>query len=319
MITSKNLPWQDVFRQISRPMLYFLGLSVLVFGLHRVFRIDVLEVPFSAVAVLGTALAIYLGFKNNSAYERWWEARTIWGSLVNYSRAFCRQICALPVHAGGDAERKEVEAWQHRVLSRHMAFVHALRILLRAKPAPGRADTDHEVKAGSYEDLSVFLSPDELDAIKAGKNPPNLLLHWQGFELRKARECGWITDYTMIRIEETLIQFNNHQGSCERIKNTPLPRAYSFYSRIFVYIHGTIIPFAFIEHLGWLNILLSLAINFVFVSLDVIGEQTEDPFENRNTDVPLMHISLTIEHNIKEALGVGELPDFPDENMGARS
>ena len=318
MITSRNLPWRDVFRQIWRPMLYFLALSVLVFGLHRGFRIDVLQVPFSAVAVLSTALAIYLGFKNNNAYERWWEARTIWGSLVNYSRAFCRQICTLPAQAGVDAEGKEVRTWQHRVLSRHMAFVHALRVFLRAKPAPGLADANHEAKAGSYEDLGVFLSPDELSAIKAGKNPPNLLLHRQGFELREARERGWITDYEMIRLEETLIQFNNHQGSCERIKNTPLPRPYGFYSRVFVFVHGTIIPFAFIEHLGWLNILLSIAINFVFVSLDVIGEQTENPFENRSGDVPLMHISLTIEQNIKEALGVGALPDFPDEKMGVR-
>lgn len=143
------------------------------------------------------------------------------------------------------------------------------------------------------------------------RNPPNYLLLNQGVELRKGYEKGWLSDYRFVRLGETLNEFHNHQGMCERIKNTPFPRPYSFFSRVFVFIHGTLVPFAFIEELGPYNIPLSLLINFVFLSLDQIGERTEDPFENRQDDTPLTSISLTIEENLKEMLGDSNLPVKP--------
>lgn len=315
MIISRNLRWQHVFHTSWKGMSYFVVLSVGVYLLFHHFGLK-LGLPFPAVATLSTALAIYLGFKNNNAYERWWEARKIWGLIVNYSRAWARQVDALPEAPPG--EQAELAAWKKELIHRHIAFVHALRVYLRSKPAPG-LDQDEGLRdpPNSYDDLRDFLDADEFERVLAADNPPNLLLHTQGHRLHDAYRRGWLTDFRVVQLEETLVRFNNHQGRCERIKSTPLPRPYSFYSRLFVFVHGTIVPFAFIESLGWANIPLSLAINYVFFSLDIIGELTEDPFENRITDVAITDVSLTIEGNLKETHELGPVPDKPEPVRGA--
>lgn len=297
-------------------MTYFVGLSVLVYVLHKsgILTKD-LDVPFQAVATLSTALAIYLGFKNNSAYDRWWEARKIWGLLVNDSRAFAREVLTLPF-----AERQERDAlqvWKRTMVYRHMAFVHGLRVFIR-RPNGLNEQRGRELinRENSYQDLTEFLSSEEFTTTESKRNPPNHLLLRQSEELEQAYERGWLTDFRYVELQRLLTEFNHHQGKAERIKNTPLPRPYSFYSRIFVYIHGTLVPFAFVEELGWANVPLSILINFVFMSLDQIGERTEDPFENRPGDVPLTTIAVTIEENLKEMLGEVNLPEKPKPELG---
>ncbi len=315
MIVSKTVDWRHVLFYTWRSLLYFLLLSVFVYVMHHEFEMETLSVPFNAVALLSTALAIFLGFKNNSAYDRWWEARKIWGLLVNYSRAWGREVITLSLEENGEPS-EELSSWQRRLVYRHIAFVHALRVFLRHPHAYN--DNGHEWIStdNSYEDIRQFLPPDEVEEVLQKKNPPNHLLTIQGRELREAYRRGWLSDYRFVRLDETLTEFNNHQGMSERIKNTPFPRPYSFFSRIFVYLHGTLVPFAFVEDLGVFNIPLAMLINFVFLSLDQIGERTEDPFENRPGDTPLTAISVTIETNLKEMLDEPELPQKPEPVAG---
>ena len=229
---------------------------------------------------------------------------------MNYSRAWGREVLSLTTegsaspreHAGG------CQTWQQRMVYRHIAFVHALRVFLRRPNSYNLKVREIVEPPNLYEDVQAFIAPDEYEQVMDARNPPNYLNKLQGDDLRFAYEQGWISDYRFVRLSETLTEFNNHQGMSERIKNTPFPRAYSFFSRVFVYIHGTLIPFAFVESLGWLNIPLSLAINFFFLALDFVGERTEDPFENRMDDTPLLAISTTIEENLKEMLGDRNLP-----------
>ncbi|MAZ27341.1 MAG: hypothetical protein CL868_09725 [Cytophagaceae bacterium] len=199
---------------------------------------------------------------------------------------------------------------QRRLIYRHIAFVHALRVFLR-KHNDYNGPREKELVEGrnGYEDIREFVSAEEYEEVLSKKNPPNYLNKIQGEDLLAAYKKGYISDFRYVQLSETLAEFNNHQGMSERIKNTPLPRAYSFFSRVFVFIHGTLLPFAFIEDLGWINIPLSVVINFVFLALDFVGERTEDPFENRIGDVPLTAISLTIEENLKEMYGDSNLPD----------
>lgn len=313
MIVSHNMRVRHVVHTTWPSLLYFLLLSLGVYALHHNLGVE-MAVPFNAVATLSTVLAIYLGFKANQAYDRWWEARKIWGLLVNFSRGFGREVLTF-LEPTVDGEISEVKAWQRRVLRRHIAFVHGLRVFLRHRNGYVRRAENLIKPPNSYDDLRDFLSADELEEVVALKNPPNELLLRQGEELAEAFRRGWLTDFRFVQMSSTLTEFNNHQGRAERIKNTPLPRPYSFYSRMFVYIHGTLVPFAFIEELGWLNVPLSLVINFVFLSLDIVGQYTEDPFENRIADVPLTAISLTIEENLKEMsrekLPVPPLPEKP--------
>lgn len=310
MIVRRNLSFRQMIFYAWKSMLYFFLLSVIVYFLHHELAIQELSVPFEAVATLSTALAIFLGFKNNSAYDRWWEARKIWGLLVNYSRAWGREVLTLTGDESGDATPEKNE-WRRRLIYRHIAFVHALRVFLRQRRPYNKYQDEYVETTNTYDDIRPFLTRDEADEVLSKENPPNYLLLIQGRELLAAYQRGWISDYRFVKLSETLTEFNNHQGMSERIKNTPLPRPYSYYSRVFVFLHGTLVPFAFVEVLGIFNIPLALLINFIFLSLDQIGERTEDPFENRPGDTPLTSISITIEGNLKEMLDEADLPEKP--------
>lgn len=231
MIVSRKLKWNHIFYYTRFKLLYFIVLSVAVFALHKYFKVPSLNIPFNAVATLSTALAIYLGLKTTTPYERWWEARKIWGLIVNYSRSWAREVLTMILPNG--AETAELQKLQHRLLYRHIAFVNALRVFLRKQHDYNKRSITElvEVRNG-YDEIKKFLSEEEYDEAMTKKNPPNYLLQLQGDDLKTAFENGWLTDYRFIKLSETLTEFNNHQGMSERIKNTPLPRPYSFFSRV---------------------------------------------------------------------------------------
>ncbi|QMU28185.1 bestrophin family protein [Adhaeribacter radiodurans] len=308
MLIRRNLKFSVIFYYTWKSMLYYLLLAVAVYLLHDYFAIWKLHIPFTAISALSTALAIFLGFKTSNAYERWWEARQIWGSLVNYSRAWARQVITMIIPEG-QAQAAAVKDLQYRMVYRHMAFVHALRVFLRKKHTYNEQGQEEIYEEpNEYSDTAAFLIPAEYHLFTRKHNPPNYLLELQGEDLRRAYDQGWLTDFRFVKLEETLVEFNNVQGRSERIKNTPFPRQYSFFSRVFVFIHASLLPFVFVEELGWASIPISITISFVFLCLDLIGERSEDPFENRLEDVPLTALSLTIETNLKEQWGD---PDFP--------
>jgi putative membrane protein len=316
MLLSRNIKINILLFYLWRPLSYFFLLSILAYVLHVELGYEEFSIPFNAIATLSTALAIYLGFKNNHANDRWWEGRQIWGLLVNYSRAWAREVQTF-ILAPDVKDTIEIWQLQKRLIYRQIAFVHALRVFLRSHNDYNAPRDEMIERHNKYADIKDFISHDEYKKFLDKENPPNYLLKIQGDDLKRAYLKGYISDYRFVQLSETLTEFNNHQGKSERIKNTPLPRAYSFFSRIFVLIHGTLLPFAFMSELGWWNIPLSLVINFVFLSLDFIGERTEDPFENRVGDVPLTAISLTIESNLKEMLGETELPNKDQKLEGA--
>lgn len=308
MIVRRNLSWRGILHYTWKSLLYYLLLAVVVYLIHDHFEAAYLSIPFSTVTALSTALAIFLGFKSNSAYERWWEGRKIWGLLVNYSRAWTRQVITMVIPAE-EEEAAAVKELQRRMVYRHIAFVHALRVFLRIKHAYNKTDQEEIYEeTNRYTDIQAFLQKDEFQAFYHKNNPPNFLLELQGEDLLQAFKRGWISDYRFVKLEDTLVEFNNIQGMSERIKNTPFPRQYSFFSRVFVFIHASLLPFAFVSELGLATIPVSVIISFVFLALDLVGERNEDPFENKLEDVPLTALSLTIETNIKEQWGDADFP-----------
>ena len=308
MFVRRRIPWAWTLYYAWPSMLYFLLLATAVYWWRRsVDRAD-LEIPFEPVAIMATALAIFLGFKNNEAYSRWWEARTIWGLAVNYSRAWARQVFTLI--AATDDERSQLKAFQRKLIYRHLAFINALRVYLRSTTSFPLENTEGEPGEAQnhYDACRRFLDADEFDRMWHADNPPDLLLRLQGQDLRTARDRGWLSDYTLVQLDQTLVELNHVQGASERIKKTPLPRPYSYFTRVIVFLHGTLLPFAFVATLGWTMIPLSFTVSFVFLALDLIGSRTEDPFENRVDDVPISSLSRTIERNLEEALGETQLP-----------
>ncbi len=317
MFARRNIPWTWTLYYAWPSMLYFLVLSTGVYLWRRDASHPDFEIPFEPVTIMATALAIFLGFKNNEAYNRWWEARSIWGFAVNYSRAWARQV--LTLLTAPDEERPQLQAFQRKLVYRHLAFINALRVYLRSTVSFPLEDTAGEPgrPQNHYDACRRFLDADEFDRLWHADNPPDLLLRLQGQDLRAARNRGWLaSDFTLVQLDQTLVHLNNVQGGSEHIKKTPLPRPYSYFTRVIVYLHGTLMPFAFVTRLGWMMIPLSLLVSFVFLALDLIGSRTEDPFENRVDDVPLSALSRTIERNLEEALGETKLPPSIQPDQG---
>jgi putative membrane protein len=302
MIVRRNLRFIHILHYTWIQILYYILLSTSVVLMHE--YVDAIEfnIPSYTIAALGTALAIFLGFKNNHAYDRWWEARKVWGLMVNYSRTWTRQVTTLiTTRETDDGER--VRDLQRKIVYRHIAFVNALRVFLREKLSYNKLPVNELVEEeNTYRDARPFLHPEEYKQVISKDNPPNFLLQLQGEDLAHAFKKGWLSDYRLIKLEETLVDFNDIQGMSERIKNTPLPRQYTFFSRVFVAIHCTLLPMVFAADLGWMAIPISVVVSFVFLDLDMIGERTEDPFENKLEDTPLTALSLTIEINLREQL-----------------
>ena len=265
--------------------------------------------PFSIAAILGSALAIFIAFRNNNAYARWWEARTHWGGIVNYSRIFLRQIIANTEHAvaTGKASAEQAADFQRELAYRQIAFAHTLRLHLRC-----------QTQADDYRHL---LSEKELANLQGKQNVPNLLLQTQAVRIKEAMRTELLGAFDNISLEPTLAGFNNFQGSCERIKNTPLLRQYDFFTRLFLLVFMLLLPFCLVGDFTKMGIIalmppVSILISFVFATLGKVGEVNEDPFENRITDVPMTAICNTIERDLREMLGERDLPPKLDARNG---
>jgi ion channel-forming bestrophin family protein len=267
-----------------------------------------LDIPISITAMLSGALSIYLGFRSNNAYDRWWEARQIWGAMINYSRAWGRQVETFLYASNGSSDEELIKI-KKELVYRHIAFVHALRVFLRGSQSFAHEQTKEIFTTrNDIEEIKPFVSAEEFELIKSTKNPPNVLLHIQGQRLAEASKMGLLSDYRFIHMDQTLVEFNNIQGRSERIKNTAFPRAYSYFQRVFVWTHGIIIPFAYVSYVDWMVIPIAFVLNYVFFAIDFVSSRTEDPFENRWDDIPLSAISRTVEINLRETLGEKELP-----------
>ena len=162
------------------------------------------ELPSLPMTLLGSALALFLGFRNNNAYNRWWEARTLWGAMVNVSRSFGRAAFHLVDN------RSESHDLRQALVLRQIAYVNALRCHLRRQPA--------------LEGITEFLPADEISRLQGVANVPNAILNETAALVRSAAGEGWIDPIRHVHIESLLVDMSNAQGGMERIKNTPLPR-----------------------------------------------------------------------------------------------
>jgi putative membrane protein len=267
---------------------------------HRGYKgLTLSPTPFT---ILGVAISIFLGFRNTTAYNRFWEARQQWGALVNTSRSFARQMFTLvgPLPGAPDDgfTPEEVDAFRRGVVLHVIAYVHALRHHLRGEdPLDGAA---------------TYLPPDEIDALRRYKNVPVAILQTLAERLYWARQHGWINEFHVPLLEENLTDLTNIQGACERIKNTPIPLTYSVLSHRLVAFFCFALPFGLAETVGDLTPVVTFLVSHAFFGLDVIGEEVEEPFGTDPHDLPLTQLSRMIEVNLLQMLGDHDaLPDIP--------
>jgi putative membrane protein len=276
-------------------------LSLAVFFLYHNQHLEKVSLPFSIAAILGSALAIFLAFRNNNSYSRWWEARTLWGGIINNSRIFARQIIANADHAAviGKATPQQVGDYKKELVHRQIAFAHALRLHLRRQNA--------------WDELRHLLSEKEFAELSQKNNKPNYLLQMQGLRIKEGMRSEILGAFDNISLEPTLAGFNNFHGACERIKNTPLLRQYHFFTKLFLLVFMVLLPFSLITDFNkmgvpGLMVPVSILVSFVFGVMGKVGEVNEDPFENQITDIPMTSMCNTIERDLKEMLGETDLP-----------
>jgi putative membrane protein len=286
MIVRDHLPWMQVWPQISHKLALLFVFDTTVAIIYVFGGAQFLALPSLPLGMVGAALSIFLAFRTNSAYDRWWEARTLWGGLVNYSRTIARQ--ALTLIQGGP-EEANARAVQRKLIALQICYVHALRCHLRNQ--------------NPFPELRNRLDPEMLEALRQQKNVPSALLLQMGKVLEFAAGRGWLDSYRWTAVDNTLTELTNIQGACERIKNTPLPKQYDYFPRLLVTLFCFMLPFGLVEGLGLLTPLASASLSFIFITLDRIGRDIETPFENTVHDTPMTSLSRTIEINLRQLMG----------------
>ena len=293
MIVPKSPQIWRMVQYIGWPLVTMAAYDTLVVVAYKVLHWDWVAFPHVPLALYGSAIGVILGFRNNSSYARWWEARTLWGSIVNNSRSLARQVMTGMRARPGD--ETDLEAMQRRIVYHQIAFVHALRQHLRGLDV--------------VAELAPFLDAGEVRDLVGQKNLPMSIQTRIGTLLQQSEARGWINLLQWQAMDSTLNDLADAQGGNERIKNTPMPKQYDYFPRFFVQIYCVLLPLAMVTNLGWFTPLGSTLVAFIFLALDKIGRDLEDPFDNSVYDVPLTAISTTIETNLKQMLGDTNLPE----------
>jgi ion channel-forming bestrophin family protein len=293
MIVPHGRQLPRMLKYVGMPLLMLLLYDLAVVAAYKLLHWDWVAMPHIPLSLLGSAIGIIVAFRNQSAYLRWWEARTLWGAVVNNSRTFARQVTTIMLPSK-DGEAEDLKEYQRRLVYHAIAYVIALRQHLRGLEP--------------WEGLVPLLNEEELSELRQEKNVPVGILHQMSALLRQCQVRGWIAVVQWRALDKNLEELMNAQGGSERIKNTPMPKQYDYFPQLFVQMYCLVLPLALVMNMGWFTPLGSTLVGFVFLALDKTGRDLEDPFENTIFDVPLTSITRTIEVNLLQMLGETALP-----------
>jgi putative membrane protein len=269
---------KQVIREIWKPLAVLFVWDVTV-------TITYYWLPFTApslpLTLFGSALALVLGFRSNSAYQRWWEGRGLWGAMINASRSLARQARNFLPEEAVDLKRT--------LVLRQIAYVNALRCQLR------RQKPDNDVLR--------FLSEGEATPALQRTNVANGIVDGTSRRIDRARRDGLIDTIQQTAMEQILVDIANAQGGMERLKNTPLPNQYRFFPMVFTHMLCILLPIGLVETLGFATPLGSTIAGLMFLAILAIGDDLVDPFANTLHDVPLSAMCRTIEIDLLQAIG----------------
>jgi putative membrane protein len=346
MLTKVRYSPRDMFLWTRWETAGFLIYALAILVANEVFDLRFLHLPWTPLAVVGTATAFIVGFQNNAAYGRIWEARKIWGGIVNTSRTFGMKVCDMVTNEHAKVPVSEDELAEHRqvLIHRHVGWLTALRHAMR-QPKPWEEFEDHvtnrewsamacipERRGTLREDLAQTLPADEVEAVLAKRNKQGAILFLQSKHLRALKERGLLWEFSFLELENVLEELFTLQGKSERIKNFPYPRQYATLSFQFVRIFVLMLPFAVIPefetigehvaerlpqlgaHFVWLAVPFCALISWIFHTMERIGRVGENPFEGSANDVPISTISRGIEIDLRQLLEEDDIPEqFPEQ------
>ncbi|RVT40887.1 bestrophin family protein [Sphingobium algorifonticola] len=270
-----------IVREVWKPLTVLFVWDVLVTVVYFVLPF---KAPALPLTIFGSALALFLGFRATSAYQRWWEGRILWGAMINASRSFSRAITAFM-----DDRRDGVVPLKRTLVQRQIAYVHALRCALRRQQ--------------QCPELAQYLDASAMAEVEERTNRPNAVLDGTGRRIAAAQRIGYLDTIQQSRIEAVLIDIANAQGGMERLKNTPLPMQYRFFPALFTRIFCVLLPIGLVETLGMATPVGSTIAGLMFLAILQIGDDLVDPFANDVHDVPMSAMCRTIEIDLLQSIG----------------
>lgn len=287
MLLDNKIPIVYSLGKIKPELFVVVVYSIGIVILDDIILLENMSIPMAIPALLGTSISLILGFRISQSYDRWWEARKIWGSIVNDSRTLVRQVMTF-LHTKGDtsqAHERHVEFAQTQI-----GFAYAL-----AKSLRGQEVLDQLPKHFSATDVAM---------ISKETNIPNAILKLHSARLKEAIDQDMVTGFAVMQIDSTIARLNDHMGRAERIKQTVFPVSYTMLVEYLVYLFVMLLPFGLTDYFGFLLSPLIVLISVPFFLLEKTAINLQNPFNNNKTDIPIMSISNTIEMNLTQMVGM---------------
>ncbi|KQC00246.1 bestrophin family protein [Pedobacter sp. Hv1] len=285
MLLRNNIPLSYIFGKIKKELIFVILYSIGIVVLYQNFHVTRISIPIAVPALLGTIISLLLAFRSNQAYDRWWEARIIWGAIVNDSRTISRQILSF---VENPYDLDEIEQFKKRFIKRQIAWCNALSLSLRG--------------FNTHKGIEKHLDKNELNSIKNQRNVTVALLELHAMDLKKALAEGWINKYQQIQMDQSITALCNHMGGSQRIKNTIFPVTYSKYINMSIQLFILLLPFGLIEYFGYMEVPVVIAISTFFLLVEKMAIHLQDPFENKPTDTPTTTICRNIEKDLYQML-----------------
>ncbi|MFH7018409.1 bestrophin family protein [Flavobacterium sp. FlaQc-47] len=334
MYVNKNFSFKTLVKFTGWYLLAIVFWMAFIFFIYRFLDIKFIAIPWASVGIIGTAVSFYIGFKNYEAYERMWEARKIWGAILNVSRMWGAGLRGYIKNQFSDQllSNEEQNAIIKKLIYRHISYVYTLRDQLLV-PMPWEHLSSQSFityfnnkrlkKFGIdmleddllQEVFKKYLPKEEYEDLKRYSNMATHIIDLQSQSLMQIRKDNLISDLYHIELQKLLNELYSEQGKAERIKKFPLPRPYAYVSVVFVLIFITVLPLGLIkefDRLGdngsWLFIPVVSIIAWIFLLMELVGDYSENPFEGLGNDIPMFSLCRSIEIDLKEMIDDEDIP-----------
>jgi putative membrane protein len=344
MYTRKVYKIKDMIKWTRYETFLFITIITVFVGLYYFLDLEWLKIPWTPLALIGTAVAFVIGFQNNSAYGRIWEARKIWGGIVNTSRTFGMFVQDM-VNNEYATEKLSKEALELEIKTltyRHIAWMTALRHAMRvSKPWEtvihekanrewNKMSSPPEWNSKVEEDMKAHLSEKDMEYVMSKNNKQTAILYLQSHHLKNLKEKGIVWEFSFLELEAIIQELFTLQGKSERIKNFPYPRQFATLNHYFMWVFILLLPLAITPQFAeigkeivtsqpligslfiWLTVPFYVIVAWIFHTMERIGRTGENPFEGSANDVPISTMARGIEIDLRQNLGES-LEDIPKQ------
>ena len=286
MLLDNKIPiWYSLGKikpELSIVTIYAIGIVIL----HDVVHLEHMSIPISIPTFLGSAISLILGFRIAQSYDRWWEARKVWGEIVNDSRTLVRQVMTF---VNSDTDGNAVKKMHEDFANTQIAFAFALGKTLRGQNALERVEKN--------------LSEEDIRVISKETNIPNAILRLHAKRLKKAMNNNWVSGFEVIQIDNTITRLTDAMGKSERIKSTIFPMTYTILVEFLLYLFVLLLPLGMTDYFGYMVAPLLIVISIPFFLLEKTAIHLQNPFNGNKTDTPVTTIAKTIEMNLNQMIG----------------